>query len=464
MVSNKETRSSGGSGRTHAGAVSAYPPAPDVGLSLPARIGALRRLNTGLEQIRAAGGPVTMVRVGPKWLVPPFAVVTSPQGAKDVLGGSDGAFDKQSVFFVEARKWLGLNLFSVAHREWLPRRKAYQPLFTKRQVAEYAGAMAGVADGCATAWVRAGRVDLAAETRRLTLRVLGSALFGTDLDEQAEQVGDSLASSAAFVLDRGLRPVRAPAWLPTPARRRFRASRAFVYAIIDEAIAAAHRDPDSAPLLRLFFDIRDPHTGEPLSDTVICRELVTFLFAGHDTTATALAYALWVLGRDTVIQDRVAEEAAALGDRPLRVDDVPELAYTVRVVHETLRVCPPAPALARQAMRDVVVDGFRIPAGTNMVIGTYAMHHDPALWDNPARFDPDRFAPDRPHDRWQFLPFGGGPRTCIGDHFAMLEATLALASIVRRVRIESVEPALPLATPFTMVAAGPVPALVRART
>lgn len=116
-------------------------------------------------------------------------------------------------------------------------------------------------------------------------------------------------------------------------------------------------------------------------------------------------------------------------------------------------------------MRDAVVDGYRVPAGTNVAVGIYALHHDPRLWVDPERFDPDRFTRERSagRDRWQYLPFGGGPRTCIGDHFAMLEAVLGLASIIRSVRVESVAETFPLATPFTAVAAGPVPARVSAR-
>jgi cytochrome P450 len=131
-----------------------------------------------------------------------------------------------------------------------------------------------------------------------------------------------------------------------------------------------------------------------------------------------------------------------------------------------MRLCPPAPAIGRLAMQDIVVDGYRVEAGTMVVVGTYAIHRDPALWDDPLVFDPDRFSPQnsKGRDRWQFIPFGAGPRSCIGDHFAMLEATLALATIVRRTEILSMDRDFPLAVPFTMVAGGPIRAQIRART
>src|SRR5262249_2976344 len=139
-----------------------------------------------------------------------------------------------------------------------------------------------------------------------------------------------------------------------------------------------------------------------------------------------------------------------------------ELGLTVRVLHEALRLCPPASGTLRAPTRDIVVDGYRVEAKTIALVSFYAMHRNPALWADPLRFDPDRFLPERSkgRSRWQYLPFGGGPRSCIGDHFAMLEATLALATIVRAAEIESLDMEFPLETPFTVVAAAPIRARV----
>jgi len=138
----------------------------------------------------------------------------------------------------------------------------------------------------------------------------------------------------------------------------------------------------------------------------------------------------------------------------------------VRVLHEALRLCPPAGGTMRMLTQDIEVDGYRVEAGTFAVVAFYALHRDPALWDNPLTFDPDRFLPERSQgrSRWQYLPFGGGPRSCIGDHFAVLEATLALATVVRNAHIESVSDDFPLATPFTVIAAAPILATVRKRS
>ena len=210
--------------------------------------------------------------------------------------------------------------------------------------------------------------------------------------------------------------------------------------------------------MRALIAATDPVTHKALSDREIADELIVFLFAGHDTTATTLTYALWQLGHHPEIQDRVAAEVARLPDRTLTPDDVPQLPYTVQVLREALRLCPPTPTGSRLATRDVEVAGYRVEAGTALVIGRLAVQRDPTLWEDPLKFDPDRFSEDnvKSRDRWQYVPFGGGPRSCIGDHFAMLEATLGLATFIRHAEVYSLDDEFPLAVPFTTVADGPL--------
>jgi cytochrome P450 len=270
-----------------------------------------------------------------------------------------------------------------------------------------------------------------------------------------------------LVADRGSRPVNLPQWVPTPGQQRARRANADLHRLAAEILAAVRADPArDAPLVRGLITAVDPQTGQPLSDDDICHELVLFILAGHDTTSTTLTYSLWALGHHPAVQDRVFDEVSALGNRPLTPDDVPRLGHTVRVLHEALRLCPPGAGTPRLLKKDVAVDGYRLEAGTVAVVSFYAMHRNPELWDDPLAFDPDRFLPERSQgrSRWQYLPFGGGPRSCIGDHFAMLEATLALATIVRAGRIESLKGDFPLATPFTVVAAEPIYARVHGRT
>ncbi|HEY5880066.1 MAG TPA: cytochrome P450 [Nakamurella sp.] len=441
------------------------PPAPEAPLAVREKLAALRVFHTGPGVVAAAAGPVALLTFRPRWLIPRYAMVSSPQGARDVLGRTDGAFDKQHIVHRQSQAF-GRNVFNLPHDPWVGRRRLLQPLFTRRHVATFAGHMAGSADVLADEWIGRGTVDLDEQTRRLSLRVIGHSVFGLDLGERAEQLGPPVKGVLTWLTGRTRRPVRAPGWLPTPARRRMRTSLTTIRAVIGEAIAAARADPDSeAELIKLLLAATDPDTGERLSDEQIRDELFVFLIAGHDTTSTTLAYSLWTLGRDADLQDRVAREVAELGDRPLTVDDLSGLPLTMRVIHEALRLCPPAPIIVRSAMRDTVVDGHLIPAGTQVIVGAYVMHHDPALWPDPERFDPDRFLSTRltGNDRWRYLPFGAGPRSCIGDHFAMLEATLGLATVIGKARIESLDEDFPIGLPFTLTAGGPVPARITAR-
>jgi cytochrome P450 len=233
-----------------------------------------------------------------------------------------------------------------------------------------------------------------------------------------------------------------------------------------DILAACRADPTrDAPLVRALLAASDPETGQPISDDDICNDLLIFMLAGHDTTATALTYALWALGHHDDVQSRVAAEAAELGDRELTAQDVTRLGYTTQVLREALRLCPPAAGVGRLAVRDIDVDGYRVEAGTLVAVGIYALHRDPALWPDPLVFDPDRFSLERMkgRDRWHFVPFAGGARSCIGEHFAMLETTLALATIVRSTRLTSLHDEFPVDVPFTTVARGPIPARVESR-
>jgi cytochrome P450 len=445
--------------------VAALPLAPLNPLPPLQQMKAARVFHTGCEVLRDAGGPVT--RLAHVWMLPTFVVTTSPRGARDVLSRSYPFVDRAQPVFTEHRRLIGGSLFNFKHEAWLPRRRALQPMFTKQHVTEFARHMADGADVLSRGWGDGAELDLDKECRRLTLRVLSRSVLGVDLDARADALVDPLFTAAMYITNRAVWPVRAPWWLPTPARRRARAASANLHRHAHDVLQACRADPTrDAALVRALIDVTDPETGKRLSDEDICHELVVFLGAGYDTTATTLTYALWALGRQPQLQDRVAAEVAALGDRPLTFDDVPRLGYTVRVLSEALRLCPPAPVITRMVMKDFDVDGYRVQAGNGVMVGVYAMHRDPRLWDHPLFFDPDRFSPENSNgrDRWQYLPFGGGPRSCIGDHFAMLEATLGLATIIRRAEFQSLDADFPLAVPFTMVAAAPIRARVRRRS
>jgi cytochrome P450 len=445
--------------------VGALPLAPKNPLPLRQLVKLVRALDTGQELIRDAGGPITRMTFGPKWLFPPLVAVTSPDGIRDVLGRND-AYSERCIIHEEVRHMAGDSLFVLPNVRWLPRKRALQPVFTKPNVRNFGGQMSRAAQTFVDRWGDGGEVDLDVECRRLTMRSLGRSVLGIDLNERADVIAEHMHVASSYTTDRALRPVRAPRWLPTPARRRARAAVASMRRVTNEILQACRADPArNAPLVQALIAATDPDTGQSISDDDICNDLLIFMLAGHDTTATALTYALWALGHHRDIQDRVAAEAAAIGDRELTPEDVPRLGYTVQVLREALRLQPPAAGVARLAVRDIAVAGYRIEAGSIMAVGIYALHRDPALWDRPLVFDPNRFSPEasKGRDRWQFLPFIAGARSCIGEHFAMLETTLAMATIIRSIEISSVDQDFPVAVPFTTVADGPIWARVNPR-
>ncbi|HEV7852181.1 MAG TPA: cytochrome P450 [Mycobacterium sp.] len=446
--------------------ISALPLAPKNPLPLKDLVKLLRRLDTGQETIRDAGGPITRIQFGPKKLFPPIVAVFSPNAMRDVLGRTD-AFSERCIIHNEVRDIAGDSLFVLPNEQWRPRKRALQPVFTKHNVRTFGGHMSGAAQKFVDRWLGGAEIDLDVESRKVAMASLGRSILGVDLNERADTIARCMHVASSYSADRALRPVRAPRWLPTPARRRARQAVAAMHAITDQMIAACRAEPNrEAPLVQALIAATDPQTGQSLSDADISNDLLLFMLAGHDTTATALTYSLWVLGHHPDIQERVAAEAAAIGDRELTPEDVPHLGYTTQVLHEALRMCPPAAGVARLATRDIAVDGYRVEAGTLIAVGLYGLHNDPALWDRPSDFDPDRFSPEnnKARDRWQFLPFLGGGRPCIGEHFARLETTLALATIVRAMEIRSVDDDFPVEVPFTTVAKGPIRAHVTART
>ncbi|MCV7367557.1 cytochrome P450 [Mycolicibacterium duvalii] len=450
---------------TEAPPVASLPLAPRNPLPPWQLAGLVRRLDTGQEVIRDAGGPVTRIQFGPRTLIPPIVAVMSPEGMRDVLGRSDAASER-CIIHEEVQHAAGDSLFVLPNEQWRPRKRALQPVFTKHSVRDFGGHMSRAAQAFVDRWPAGGEVDLDAECRRVAMQSLGRSVLGVDLNERADTIARCMHVASSYTADRALRPLRAPRWLPTPARRRTRAAVAAMRAITDDMVRACRADPArDAPLVQALIAATDPQTGRPLSDADISNDLLIFMLAGHDTTATALTYSLWVLGRHPEVQRRVAAEAAGIGDGELTPDDVPRLGYTQQVLHEALRLCPPAAGVARLATRDIAVAGYRVQAGSLIALGLYALHHDPQLWPEPMVFDPDRFSPEnvKNRDRWQFLPFLGGGRPCIGEHFARLETTLALATIVRAAEIESVDDDFRCEVPFTTVAKGPIRARLRPR-
>jgi cytochrome P450 len=243
-----------------------------------------------------------------------------------------------------------------------------------------------------------------------------------------------------------------PQWLPTPGNLRYRRAMQLLEGTVNATIAERRRDPgDAADLLTLLMAARDPEPGEGttvpeaqrsgMTDRQLRDEMLTLLIAGHETVASALAWAWYLLATDPAAEAKLhAELAAVLAGRAPQVDDLPNLRYTQAVFEEALRLYPPAWIITRKALADDEIGGYRVPANALVVASPYVTHRQAALWHDPEAFDPDRFteehAASRP--RFAYYPFGGGPRLCIGDQFALTEARLIIATVAQRYRLRLV--------------------------
>jgi len=323
--------------------------------------------------------------------------------------------------------------------QWQTQRTRLQPLFYRERIENYAETMATYAAAMADEWAAdSGTVDLTAATSTYTLRVLGKTLFGVDTDEHRNAV----RKGAEAIRERSSQnpvSVDLPDWLPTPGNRRYRRGVEQLETVVDDLIAETDPAGDGQDILSTLVTASAQADDGP-TERELRSQLVTFLFAGHETSATALTWALYELGRKPAVADRLHREVDEVVEgATASLADLPDLEYTEQVLRETLRRYPPAAAIFREADEDVAIGGYRVPEDTFVVLPQFHVHTDDRWWANPERFDPSRWddISDPPGDRpdYSYFPFGGGPRHCIGMRFARMELKLALATIAGRYRI-----------------------------
>lgn len=418
------------------------------------------------ERVLRDCGDIGRLVLGPPGLRLVLHVVSHPDGIRRVLATASGSYGKDLLGYREIRALGGNGLLTSEGEQWRHQRRSLQPLFTPRHVAAYTRPMVEEAQGVVERWsaaaARSQPVDLHREMLAYALRVLGRALFGRGVDDALPVLAAGLPVVGAYVARRANAPVRLPRSWPTPANRGAQRARAALYGVVDGLVASRRAaDSPGEDLIGSLLRARDPETGLGLDDAEIRDQVLIFLMAGHETTATALTFTLHLLGLHPDVQERVRSEAEeVLRARRPTAEDAPALTYTAMVVKEALRLYPSAHLLARAATHDDVVLGRRIAEGATLIVMPWLAHRHPAFWPNPERFDPSRFTSqqEKERHRYAYIPFGGGPRACIGASFATLETVLATAIIVRAHRLRTVPGPVPLVADFTIRPAQPVPA------
>lgn len=413
-------------------------------------------------------GDVVGYDLGPRGTPARIRLVAAhaPADVQQVLAQSERTFTKDTVAIRALAEMMGSGLLTTEGEAWRRQRRIVQPLFTPRRVGGYVGLMAEEASRVAAqAPVDGSEGDLHLLMLRYALRVVGRALFGNDIEDLVPVLADLVPAVSSVTRRRMFRPIAVPLRYPTPTNRRARGLRRQEYAVVDEILSRSPSprepgyDPERDDLVTRLREARDPETGEPVSEAEIRDQALIFLLAGHETTAGALTFTLHLLGRHPDIQDEVAAEVrSVLGpERAPTAEQVRQLRLTRAALLEGMRLFPSAHTTERATTADVEIGGYAVPAGQVVLVSPWTTHRHPRYWSHPGQFDPTRFLRESDRPRYAYFPFGGGPRSCVGEHFAMLEATVLLAALLRSRRIIALRAALPVTPHITLRPVGAVP-------
>lgn len=393
-------------------------------------------------------GDIARMRVGPQQLV----TVARPEYVQQVLVGHQNRYSKETRGYIKMRLILGDGLVTSEGDFWKRQRRIANPAFRRKAVAGFGQSMAEAALATADRWAAAAQtgepIDVAKEMMRLTLRIAGETLFSMDLTGDAEEMGEAVSSMLEAFSVLTTAPGPYPELWPTPTARRFRKGLRTLDRIVGEIIAERRSSGEvKHDLLGMFMDAQDVETGERMTDRQLRDEVMTMILAGHETTANALAWTFYLLSENPEIAADVRTEIDAnLGDAMPTMAAMQSLPLTMRVLQESMRLYPPVWMLSRRAEQDDVIGGYLVKKGSFVYMPVTVMHRHPDLWEQPDKFDPDRFTDERVAARkasgvhkFAYLPFSGGQRKCIGDHFAKMELVVCLAVLLRRFEARLVE-------------------------
>ena len=380
-------------------------------------------------------------------------MLTAPQHIEHVLQTNSRNYRKGKEYKL-LKSFTGNGLFVSEGDLWLRQRRLAQPVFHRQRISAFAKIMTDSTKGMLERWrpfaERGEPLEVVSEMMRLTLGIVGKALFSTDLGErEAGTLGDAFEVIRTYSMRRMFALIRLPESFPTTANRRYRAALRSVDKLIYDLIAERRQQRNPASdLLSMLIEARDAETGEGMSDRQLRDEAATLVGAGYETTTQALGWTWYLLSQHPSAERKLhAELSEVLGGRAPTFDDLPKLQYTRMVFEEAMRLYPPVWAISRAAVGADEIGGYAIAPDSEILLFPYLTHRHPQYWKEPEKFIPDRFAPEKASARpaFAYFPFGGGPRQCIGNNFALMEAQLIIATVAQKYRLElvpeqSVEP------------------------
>ncbi len=419
-------------------------------------------------------GDVVRYPIGPRGtrLRIQLVVLHHPRDVQQVLTQTEKTFSKDTQVFRAMSEMLGKGLLTSSGEDWRRQRRIVQPLFTPRRVEGYLGLMAEESAALAAGAPSDGSsVDLHLLMMRYTLRVVGRALFGDDIEDMVPVLDELVPEASSVTRRRMFRAIKIPLTVRLPTNRRARMLRDRQYGVVDEILRRSPApgqpsyDAQRDDLVTRLREATDPETGEHIGEDEVRDQALIFLMAGHETTAGALTFTLHLLGRRPEIQDAVAAEARDVLGSSVTVtpDQLARLELTKAALQEGMRLFPSAHTTDRITAARVEVGGYVLPPGQQVLVSPWTTQRHPDFWPDPLRFDPTRFLGPHERPRYAYFPFGGGPRACVGEHFAMLEAVTLLAMLLRSRRVTSLRPDLPVAPNITLRPVDAVPAAFATR-
>lgn len=383
-----------------------------------------------LAQVTAKHGDIVAYRFGPF----PVVLLNHPEAVHRALIENHPNYGKKhSPFYKMLRSFLGDGLLTSDGAFWLRQRRLAQPAFGRKKVEAMAPTIVRCTEEMVARWRTlppGSKIDVSEEMMHLTLRIAGLLLFSQELSSTSHAVGTALDEIQVQMGERFSSLLPLPPVLPTPRDQRFRAARDRLSELALQIVQERKGDPNPpSDLLTSLLEARDPETGEGMTDQQLCDELITFLLAGHETTANSLTWTFYLLSLHPETRRRVETELEASDPS----DSKTGRGLVDRVILETLRLYPPAWVFGRRSHDGDHFRGIDIPKNQIVTISPYILHRHPQFWPNPEGFDPDRFLQEIP--RGAYVPFAAGPRQCIGNHFALLESRLVLSTIATQVRL-----------------------------
>jgi cytochrome P450 len=364
--------------------------------------------------------------------------VNHPNLARQILVEQAEKFHKAKLVKRALRPFAGDGLFTSDGALWKQQRKLMQPAFHQRQLAAYADVMVTHAQGLTETFVDQETRDVGADMTKVTLGIVVKALFGADLPREAGEIAGSMVAVLDAVNQRMNYALKFPSWVPTARNIRERRALVKLDAMLQVLIAARRSASEGRDdLLSVLLAAVDEEGGR-MSERQLRDEMMTLFLAGHETTAGALTWTWYLLSQHPAVEAKLHEEIdRVLAGREPGMSDLVNLPYSDMVIRESMRLYPPAPGIAREPVEDVSIGGYDVRKGSLIVIHSYAMQRDDRYFPDAERYDPERFAAgwEERIPRYAYLPFGSGPRGCIGNSFAMIEARLVLVAMAQKFRL-----------------------------